>query len=395
MLRQPIQRHTSTRLARFPLLAMGLLLLLAGLWGGLLRFGWPWPIGIPNASAEHGAIMIGGFLGTLLTLERAVAIGNRWCYLGPLASGAGGIVLLAGGPAPVGAGLILLASVVMVIDFAVILRRQAAIFTVVMGLGAVAWLVGDSLWFFGWSIPQVVFWWIAFLILTIVGERLELSRLLPPTPWRSRLFLAATSIFSAGLVLTVPWPGAGEALAGLGMLALAVWLLVYDLARRTIRAHGLTRFVAACLLPGYFWLAAAGAMACWFTWVAPLGLGAGLAGAPVLAGFSYDAILHAVFLGFVFGMIFGHAPIIFPAVLGIRMRFSRFFYAHLFLLEASVLWRILADLAGAWSQARWAGLLNVTAIVLFLINTVGSLEGRSSAKVKLEANDGTIPAKGE
>ena len=395
MLNQQTQRHSSTTLARFPLLAMGLLLLLAGLWGGLLRFGWPWPIEIPNASTEHGAMMIGGFLGTLLTLERAVAIGNPWCYLGPLASAAGGIVLLAGGPAPVGAGLILLASVVMVIDFAVILRRQAAIFTVVMGLGAVAWLVGDSLWFFGWSIPRLVFWWMAFLILTIVGERLELSRLLPPTPWRSRLFLAATIIFSAGLVLTVLWPGAGEALAGSGMLALAIWLLVYDLARRTIRAHGLTRFVAACLLPGYFWLAAAGVMACWFTWLAPLGLGAGLAGAPVLAGFSYDAILHAVFLGFVFGMIFGHAPIIFPAVLGIRMRFSRFFYAHLFLLEASVLWRILADLAGAWLQARWAGLLNVTAIVLFLINTVGSLERRSSTKVKLEANDGTIPAKRE
>jgi len=36
----------------------------------------------------------------------------------------------------------------------------------------------------------------------------------------------------------------------------------------------------------------------------------------------YDAFLHAVLLGFVFAMIFGHAPIIFPAVLGIRIPFA-------------------------------------------------------------------------
>lgn len=31
-----------------------------------------------------------------------------------------------------------------------------------------------------------------------------------------------------------------------------------------------------------------------------------------VAGPLYDAMLHTFFLGFVFGMIFGHAPIIFP-----------------------------------------------------------------------------------
>lgn len=355
--------------ARFPLLAMGIFLLLAGIWGGLLRLGWTWPQIMPNVVANHGAIMIGGFLGTLLTLERAVAIRRWWCYLGPLASGMGGILLVSGGPVRLGAGLIVVSSIIMTADFGVILRRQVSIFTATMALGAAAWLVGNALWFSGWGISDIVLWWMAFLILTIVGERLELSRLMPPAPLRHRMFVVAAAMLVAGLLLALIAPGAGGALAGLGMVALAVWLAVYDVARHTIRSHGLTRFVAACLLPGYFWLATGGVMACWWLWLQPVLDGGGLAGTALYAGFHYDAILHAIFLGFVFGMIFGHAPIIFPAVLGVRMRFSRIAYVPLILLEFSVFWRVLADIAQSWPQRKWAGLLNAAAIVLFLINT--------------------------
>ena len=35
-----------------------------------------------------------------------------------------------------------------------------------------------------------------------------------------------------------------------GLLALALWLLQYDIARRNIGTRGLTRFIAACLLSG-------------------------------------------------------------------------------------------------------------------------------------------------
>ena len=43
-------------------------------------------------------------------------------------------------------------------------------------------------------------------------------------------------------------------LSGVGMIALAAWLLRYDIALMTIRRSGLPRFVAACLLSGYAWL---------------------------------------------------------------------------------------------------------------------------------------------
>lgn len=46
----------------------------------------------------------------------------------------------------------------------------------------------------------------------------------------------------------------------------------------------------------------------------------------VYGGFPYDAILHSVFVGFVFAMIFGHAPIIIPALLKVPLRFSNWSY---------------------------------------------------------------------
>ena len=47
---------------------------------------------------------------------------------------------------------------------------------------------------------------------------------------------------------------------GAALLALALWLLRQDIARRTVKDTGLTRFIAVCLLSGYAWLALAGAI---------------------------------------------------------------------------------------------------------------------------------------
>ena len=47
-------------------------------------------------------------------------------------------------------------------------------------------------------------------------------------------------------------------LVGAGFVALAAWLGAFDVARRTVRGAGLTRFIAVALLSGYAWLAVAG-----------------------------------------------------------------------------------------------------------------------------------------
>jgi hypothetical protein len=365
---------------RVPLLLGAMLCLLLGLWAGLLRVGWAWPAVPAMAVAYHGPLMVGGFLGTMIGLERAVALRRWWWYGAPVASVAGAAALLAGVPPHVGAGLLVLASGVLVAAFVRIIRQQPAVFTVVMGIAAVCWAVGNAIWMAGQFIPAAVPWWVAFLVLTIVGERLELCRFLPRTRARQPTFVVAAGVYLGGVVAGWWWAGLGWAVAGVGLAALAAWLAAYDLARRTVRQQGLTRFAAVCLLSGYFWLAVGGGLAVWYEAAAPLvgGRGSMFLRLPLVAGMAYDAVLHAVLLGFVFAMIFGHAPIIFPAVLGIRMEYRPRLYSHLVLLQGSVGMRIACDLGGWWGGRQWAGLLNVCAVLLFLLNTGLSVRGRAA-----------------
>ena len=340
---------------RFPLMALGMVALLAALWGGLLRLGWDWPIMRPTLPVAHGPLMVSGFLGTLIGLERAVALGRRWTYAGPTLTGLGALALVVGLPGVAGPMLMAMGSLALVVVFAVIVRRQPGLPEITMGVGALAWLVGNSLWLSGWPIFRVVGWWAGFLVLTIAGERLELSRFLQISRADRAAFLAAIGLFAAGLVLALVAFDMGARLSGLGLLVLAFWLLRYDIARRALQKAGLTRFVAVSLLSGYLWLAVAGLL--------------GVRFGELAAGPHYDAWLHAIFLGFVFAMIFGHAPIIFPAVLGVPMPFRSAFYVHLAVLHVSLVLRVSGDLAAWWPGRQWGGLLNVVAVLLFLGNT--------------------------
>jgi len=352
------------RVPRLPLLALGVLALIGALWGGLVRLGWPVPVGPPGPTAFHGPLMVSGFLGTVIALERAVAIGGRVPYLVPLVTGLGGLVLMLGTPPPLGQVLVTLGATGLCAIFAVIVHRQPASFTITMTLGAVAWLVGNALWLGGSPISRAAPWWIGFLVLTIAGERRELARLVRISPTSGRVFTLIIGLLLLGLILTIVDLDLGVRLAGIPMTALAAWLAWQDVARHTVRQPGLPRFTAVCLLSGYGWLAVSGLLA--------LGLGG------VAAGLPYDAFLHSVLLGFVMAMIFGHAPIIFPAVLGRSMPFRRRFYAHLALLHASLALRVGGDLAGWMEGRQWGGLLNAVAILLFLVSTVAAL-GRGSS----------------
>ena len=60
---------------RLAFLALGALALIAGLYGALGRLGWTLPAG-DSLAALHGPLMISGLFGTLIGLERAVALGR-------------------------------------------------------------------------------------------------------------------------------------------------------------------------------------------------------------------------------------------------------------------------------------------------------------------------------
>src|SRR3990170_2741264 len=333
---------------RFPLMALGMVALLAALWGGLLRLGWDWPIVRPTTlPIAHGPLMISGFLGTLIGLERAVALRQRWTYAGPTLTGLGALALVVGLPGAVGASLMAVCSLALAVVFAVIVRRQPGLSEMTMGVGALAWLVGNSLWLSGWPIFRVVGWWAGFLVLTIAGERLELSRFLPTSRTARAVFVSGVGLFAAGLVLALSVFGLGARLSGLGLLVLTFWLLCFDMARRSLQTAGLARFVAVSLLSGYLWLGVAGLL--------------GLRFGGLAAGPHYDAWLH----------------IIFPAVLGVPVPFRPAFYSHLALLHLSLVLRVVGDVA-AWRPGQlWGGLLNAVAVLLFLGNMArAALGGR-------------------
>jgi hypothetical protein len=114
-----------------------------------------------------------------------------------------------------------------------------------------------------------------------------------------------------------------------------------------VRQARLPRYVAVCLLAGYFWLAVGGAL--------------------IALSVAYDAALHAIFVGFVFSMVFGHAPVILPAVLRTALPYHSVLYLPLVLLHASLAVRVaLSTQIGAWGNAAAIAAFIVTAAALAL-----------------------------
>jgi len=343
---------------RVPLLALGIASLAAGVWAGLERFGWQLPGGSPDLVELHGPLMVFGFLGTVVSLERAVALRRPWGYLAPAGTLTGAALLLAEVRQGIGELVLLGAGAVLCGLFLRILRAHPTAPAATLVLSSLLWVVGDALWLSGDPLVQVVPWWAGFLVLTIVGERLELAAMSRLTKLGRRLFAGLTLLFLAGLALSAADADRGIRLAGAALLGYALWLARFDVARHTVRRAGLPRFVALALLAGYAWLAVGGVL-----W---------LRHGAAVAGFAHDAELHALFLGFVFSMIFGHAPVIFPGVLGIAIPYRRPFYLHLALLHAGLALRVSGDLEGRFELARWGGLVNASALALFLAATLVS-----------------------
>lgn len=341
-------------------LALALLAsLLAGIAGGLLRAGITLPERASGgwlgpAVAAHGFLMICTFMGTLIAIERAATVKHALAFTGPLASGAAGVAMLSG--ATVAARWIAVAASLAFIGVnVVVVLRQRAAHTVLLLVAAVAWAGGCLVYALGTQPGAAVPWWFAFLVLTIAAERLEMTRLMRRHGGASPLLYGICGGMLLGAALADASATWGGVLYGLSLACLAVWLLRFDIARRTVRAHGLSRYMAVCLLLGYFWLLVAGT-----AWLATsLGL-------PFR-----DAALHALALGFVLSMMFGHAPVILPALTRVKVLFGCGYYVALALLHGTLLVRLV------WGHAEVAALAagaagNAFAIGLFAATVAGS-----------------------
>jgi hypothetical protein len=358
--------------------------LLAAIDAGLFRIGWPFPLVQPELPLAHGPLMVCGFLGTLISLEKAVALGKRWAYLGVVATAAGGIGLAAATHATLPRVLFFLGSLGLASVSARFLTRHRTDANACVLAGAALWSFGCALFLLGWPVFAVAPAWMGFLLLTIAGERLELNRLLRPSRASRAAFFLAVGLALAAIVLAAAgFVRGGEValleegarytsilfdralrLLGSSSVAIGLWLLSNDMARIAWKKPGLSRYMAISLLAGYVWLTISGALSMFH--------------GAVVAGEAYDAVLHSFFLGFVFSMIFAHGPVILPAILSRTLEFHPVFYVPLVLLHAGLLLRMLGDLTDLDWPRPWGGLLNALAIVTFLLTAALRMAQRAT-----------------
>jgi hypothetical protein len=333
--------------------------LMAGIAGGLARVGIVAPATsgaawLGQAALSHAALMIGAFLGTVIAIERAVAVKRPEAIIAPLASALAGLFLQLQ-HAGWGAVKLVVAYAVFVGVNIVVVRRQWASHTLLLLASSYAWFIGNVLFAIGIDAGAILPWWFAFLVMTIAAERLEMTRLMrqhPAAPW---LLLAVLAALVVGAAISAFSVSTGGVIYGASLTLLALWLMTFDIARRTVFAHGLSRYMAICLLCGYAWLAYAG--------VAWLGTALGCPGR--------DSALHALGLGFIFSMIMGHAPVILPAVARVKLQFGRFFYVPLAMLHLSLAVRL--GLGSVDISYRMLGAsLNAVAIALFAATMAGA-----------------------
>lgn len=360
------QDSSSTKTRRISLRAGFMALVAAslayGIAGGLFRAGVslgefaaaPW---LPQAVLGHAFLMVSSFLGTVIGLERAVALKHPAAFVSPAASGLSGIALLTGYPAYASI-LAAVAAVAFVGVNIVVVARQRAAHTALLLVAAVAWMLGALLHATSAPTQGVISWWLAFLVLTIAAERMEMTRLMRRRKGASEALVGVLAALAVGSAASsvASTSGLGSVLYGLSLVGLSAWLLLYDIARRTVTTTGLSRYMAICLLLGYGWMAVAG--------VAWVGTSLGLPWR--------DAALHGIALGFVFSMIFGHAPVILPALVRLKLIYSWAFYVPLALLHLSLFARLLLPnwLPGA---ARLGSAANALAIALFALVVLSSI----------------------
>lgn len=360
----PAQRAAPRALLMLP----GGLCLLAGLYAALLLIADPAPTDPERLPDVHGVVMVLGFLGTLISLERAVALRRNWAYAAPAALGIGGLTLAAPPiPLVVGRMLLITGCAVAVATLVALWGRQHDDPTAAQILGA-AMALGAALLWTRLAVADLLPWLVGYIVATIAAERVELARLTMPA-WSARVLL----VVAAGLLLaaaaTVLWPEPGARIVGAILLVLVAGLGRVDVARRTIRSTGLPRYSAAALLVGYAWLAVAAA-----TWV--------IAGSPGSTPV-YDTVVHACFLGFAISMVMAHAPVIFPAVLRRPLPYRAAMWAPLALLQVGLLLRIpMGNGLGRHRLWEIGGILNVAALVLFVATAIGSLVTARPARAR-------------
>lgn len=285
--------------------------------------------------------MVGGFLGTLISLERAMVMKNKFWLLVPFISGLSIPAMLWLGWPTVGIALLLMASLGLMGIMYLQTVKHPVLYQYIMSIGAASWILGNFVLINTGLVAAAVPWWMGFLLLTIVGERLELSKFLPTPKWAKKglLWILVLFVFS----MWIPFHGSGNLLMGFSVILISVWLLYFDMAKIASKKTDQFKYIGVGLRVGYLWLFFNGLILIFYS----------------LHPLYYDLFLHTFFLGFTFSMIWAHAPIILPMVLNIKEKpYHPILWIGWSIFQLSLVGRIISSILKAPDLRSVFGFIN-------------------------------------
>lgn len=330
------------------LLPFIILSLLVGIYTGWLRTGLQFYY-VPGL-AEHGAIMVGSFLTTVVIVERIITFRRKLIFLLPLIN-AFSLIFFLFDQYRIGYIILVIGALGLTVIMIYFTFKFKELHSYLLSIGAICLLVGNLFLVLLGKYPAATIWWIAFFLFTIVAERLELTRYLPVTKVQKTFLTVFLLIFIVGMF--IKFHLYGKYISSLSLVLTAGWLLKFDIATKNIQKDGMFKYIGTLLLTSYVWLIITG----------------GIFLIESNSMLVYEAGLHSFFLGFVFSMIFAHAPIILPGIIGKNVKvFRAILYLWFYILQGSLLVRIVGDLAGSYEIRQITSIFNGIAILGFFIS---------------------------
>ena len=366
-----------TALPRFRmalLIGAGLAALL-GLVAALIRADLIHPSGRVPLADLHGGLMVYGFLGAAIGLERAVAYRSggsskpSWGFFAPALGLLGSLLCLLSlmvsshGDAPAWVRVELfggipwtLSMLVLTAMYLAIWRRQPSAEVLIQVLGSLVGLVGAAAWVAGLDASVLAPTWLFFLILTIVGERVELARAVFSDIRLESGILGLSLLTVLMLPIQAMAPSVGYPLLGLSLGLLLLVMASHDVAKGTFRHGGLPGFMGTCMLSAYAW----GLLAALIWMVAPLDS----------STYWGDMALHALAVGFIMTMVIAHVCMIVPSVIRRPLPFHPLLWGAWALMQVGLLIRLLGAIRLYTPLWKAGNLLNVLGILSMMLTVV-------------------------
>lgn len=310
--------------------------LLLGLLTGISRFG----LFSMNLSMHHGLLMLNGFAGGLITLERTLSkpvITNLFALMMLILG-----VVLASVDLTWGLWLVAGAILVLVMEEVSASGTHHWAYHSTQLIGLLCWLTANARYQFSGFYPTAAPFWQAFVLLMILATRLKkIDRI---SDWTVMLL-----IWSYVISICMPFHSVASTFSALLLIVLAFIVLRLELRHSDDRHYR--------LMIAYGWLVATA-------------IGT-LLSDQIL--YSYDFVLHSFFLGFLFNMIFLNASKAIVSKLGVNdIPLAEGLW--MVVMTAGLLIRIVpGDVLGIEIARVVGGIISILAILGFLGSVIRSV----------------------